>query len=269
MVRVGQIVIIQGKEAGKKHLLDKRHVFEVGRASSSAIQLPDESVAMNHCRIYREEDNSYTLYDLNTVAGTFVNGVKIEKQTMKDGDRIQLGNVVLEFKLVNVETSTYSDDDIEGFSLDDFSDSWATNDGALHRSEQYVETAKQEGPPSLGTPSPSPTSAPSPSPSAPATTTTRGRLIVMEGEDKGKEFYIDHDGRYLVGRALEAHIKIMDIKASRAHCYIEKTNNKFYVMDNNSRNGTYVNGQKISQPTELVPGSYLKVGFTIFRFEVV
>lgn len=259
MALVGQIVILEGTGAGTNYTLDKRHIFEVGRAASSVIRLDDNSVAMNHCRIYREE-GVYTLYDLNSGIGTLINGQKIEQQELKTGDKVKIGNVLMHFKIEEVQLQEYTDDDAEGFSLDGFSSAWATDDGSVQKSEQYVEQAKSEPQPTPPPPVPQPVA---------STGLPRGRLTALEGEDKGKEFYLEQEGQYLIGRALEAHIKIMDIKSSRAHCIIERIGNQFFIQDNNSRNGTFLNGQKLEKKIALLPDQYVKVGFTVFKFEIV
>jgi pSer/pThr/pTyr-binding forkhead associated (FHA) protein len=71
---------------------------------------------------------------------------------------------------------------------------------------------------------------------------------------------------FSIGRSQNADIKIMDIKVSRSHSRIEKRGGKFYIVDLGSRNGTYVNGERITTH-ELINGDNIKVGFSILRYE--
>jgi pSer/pThr/pTyr-binding forkhead associated (FHA) protein len=53
--------------------------------------------------------------------------------------------------------------------------------------------------------------------------------------------------KYELGRD-ESSSKILlnSKKVSRSHAYIKKRNGKFYIIDNNSLNGTFLNGNKLS-----------------------
>jgi len=73
--------------------------------------------------------------------------------------------------------------------------------------------------------------------------------------------------QFSIGRSQSADIKVMDIKVSRSHSRIEKRGEKFYITDLGSRNGTYVNGERITTH-ELVNGDNIKVGFSILRYEI-
>ena len=78
----------------------------------------------------------------------------------------------------------------------------------------------------------------------------------------------------ILGRALEADVRINDTKASRQHAQIEtifdeKTKETAYVLtDLESKNGTLLNGHKISQET-LQNGDKISIGEHILRFELL
>ena len=56
----------------------------------------------------------------------------------------------------------------------------------------------------------------------------------------------------IIGRSRSADIKINDFKVSKKHAKIVRRNNKFFVVDLNSTNGTYVNNRRI-KPLTYVP----------------
>jgi S1-C subfamily serine protease len=68
----------------------------VGRHHSCDLVVPHESVSARHCRL-EFDGESHVLQDLGSSNGTFVNGQRITRETIKDGDRIHLGPVLLEF----------------------------------------------------------------------------------------------------------------------------------------------------------------------------
>lgn len=78
----------------------------------------------------------------------------------------------------------------------------------------------------------------------------------------------------VLGRALEADVRINDTKSSRRHATITtvvntSTGDKEYILkDLGSRNGTLLNGEKISE-VMLHNGDKIIVGEHIFRFELL
>ncbi len=78
----------------------------------------------------------------------------------------------------------------------------------------------------------------------------------------------------ILGRALEAGIRINDTKVSRQHAQItilkdSQSNLPNYLLtDLNSTNGTFVNGQQITQET-LQNGDKITIGKHILRFELL
>jgi len=74
----------------------------LGRLPSSSITLNDEQASARHA-LLRWEQGSWLLQDLGSSNGTFVNGHRIDKQVLKDGDQVQLGTTHLTFSIQDVE----------------------------------------------------------------------------------------------------------------------------------------------------------------------
>jgi len=71
-----------------------------------------------------------------------------------------------------------------------------------------------------------------------------------------------------IGRSRDAFIPLLDDKVSRSHCGIRLSDDgQFYVKDLNSRNGTYLNGERIEDSAPLKIGDKIRVGSTTFVFE--
>lgn len=68
----------------------------------------------------------------------------------------------------------------------------------------------------------------------------------------------------IIGRARDCDVVIQDPKASRQHCKLTRREDGFMLEDLGSRNGTYVDGKKISEPLVLKANQAFKVGDTIF-----
>ena len=69
----------------------------VGRASACGLVVSDESVSARHCRVV-SENGIFTVVDLGSTNGTFVNGKRVSTQLLVDGDKVSLGLVAFEFR---------------------------------------------------------------------------------------------------------------------------------------------------------------------------
>lgn len=79
--------------------------IKVGKLSSSHLRLDDPDVARIHAVIERNSDGAYTVMDLGSASGTLVNGDKITKAELRDGDTIQFGNTVLRVRYVSAQAA--------------------------------------------------------------------------------------------------------------------------------------------------------------------
>lgn len=98
-----------------------------------------------------------------------------------------------------------------------------------------------------------------------------GRLEVLtgaEGLEKGRLFWIDTKGLRL-GRGKHNDIILPDHFASINHAVFKMHKGQIVVEDLGSTNGTWVNGEQIHSPVQLVPGDYVKIGSITFQFSRV
>ncbi len=75
----------------------EEHVIAVGRHPESNIVLADPNVSRNHAEI-RPEGDHFCLVDLGSTNGTRVNGVRVERHVLRDGDELTFGNTRLRFE---------------------------------------------------------------------------------------------------------------------------------------------------------------------------
>jgi pSer/pThr/pTyr-binding forkhead associated (FHA) protein len=91
------------------------------------------------------------------------------------------------------------------------------------------------------------------------------RLLVRAGAEPGKEYALPDSGELKIGRLPTLPIPLLDTKVSREHCRIYRQSTGWVVEDLGSRNGTYVNAQRIKKRL-LQPGDRLRVGQTEFEY---
>jgi phosphoserine phosphatase RsbU/P len=64
--------------------------FHIGRQPESNLIIRDSRASRTHCRIVAEEDR-YVVEDCGSRHGAFVNGARISRHTLENGDRIEFG----------------------------------------------------------------------------------------------------------------------------------------------------------------------------------
>ncbi len=69
----------------------------IGRDPQSDLVLDDRRVSRKHAEI-RLRLGRYTLYDLQSTNGTFVNGRRIAEKVLDDGDRLAIGGIEITFR---------------------------------------------------------------------------------------------------------------------------------------------------------------------------
>jgi len=118
-----RLIAISGVLKGTIFALAEDEVV-IGREASNPICLNDLSVSRRHCLIKRDAPQAanetvrsdttdpatpaaeFTIVDLESFNGTFVNGVPIKEQALAHGDQIAVGDVVLLFLLHETEGGT-------------------------------------------------------------------------------------------------------------------------------------------------------------------
>jgi len=85
---------ISGKyQGGEFPLEDDREIY-IGRSSDLEMVLVEEMVSRKHARI-TVGGGAITIEDLGSTNGTFVNGEKVDRANLKEGDRVLIGTSIL------------------------------------------------------------------------------------------------------------------------------------------------------------------------------
>ena len=89
------LVVKRGPNAGTRFVLTK-DVTDAGRHPESDIFLDDITVSRRHAEI-RREDGDYSIIDMGSLNGTYVNKMRVESTELSSGDEIQIGKFRLIF----------------------------------------------------------------------------------------------------------------------------------------------------------------------------
>jgi hypothetical protein len=84
------------------------------------------------------------------------------------------------------------------------------------------------------------------------------KMIVASGKSAGRSIAIKRN-KLLIGRAEQCDVRPLSEEVSRRHCAITVGPAEVWVEDLGSRNGTFVNGTKITERTKVVDGDIVRV----------
>lgn len=86
---------VEGPHVGDAVIM-RRQMLTIGRALDNDVVVDSAEVSRHHARV-EHRDGGFWIVDLGSTNGTSVNGGQIDEHELQHGDRMTLGNVVLEF----------------------------------------------------------------------------------------------------------------------------------------------------------------------------
>ncbi|MGW4822011.1 FHA domain-containing protein [Streptomyces sp. NPDC004227] len=90
------LVVRRGPNSGSRFLLDGE-LTTAGRHPQSDIFLDDVTVSRRHVEFRRSPDGSFTVADVGSLNGTYVNREPIDQVALSNGDEVQIGKYRLVF----------------------------------------------------------------------------------------------------------------------------------------------------------------------------
>lgn len=226
----GYLIAEEGPLAGQVLHLDEGTEWVLGRDRDEvSIVLEDPMVSRKHviCKLTTE---GYILENLSAVNPVTQNGkVVSDPVLLQEGDILQIGSTFFRF----------SEKPLSGHT--DFSQ---TSDSSL-----YVEEPQELL-----------------SVSVENTEDARWFIKVISGPNTGAEFAMHPASTYILGKDPNlCDIVFQDLSVSRQHARLSvDENNHTYIEDLQSRNGILLNGELLSEKTQLSSQDLISVGTTAF-----
>jgi len=90
--------VIEGPDEGRLFMLDG-DATTIGRNAENTIVLNDTAVSGVHTKIVRNESSQFTLHDMQSTNGTWLNGREHGATDLRDGDTIKIGATSMVFEL--------------------------------------------------------------------------------------------------------------------------------------------------------------------------
>ena len=91
------LLIVQTAQEDERRVELVSPETSIGRSPDAQLTLTDDSVSGMHCSVVRK-GNQYTLRDLNSTNGTYLNEAPVTETILQDGDVIELGDTEITFE---------------------------------------------------------------------------------------------------------------------------------------------------------------------------
>lgn len=294
IARRAWLIRLVGRNEGKEYVIHKP-VTVMGR--SELVDVPvygDPDVVEKHASITLQ-GSRHVIEDMGSYSGTFVNGSKVTREILRDGDTVTIGKTRFLFR----DKASARSDGARPSAYDQgaripTSQHICPFCGAIKDASGNCDCSVNGAPPAppQGVSAPQPTvqdpfrpAPPQPTvqqPSQPTQVSGGGgqfeptlaqpaqaqgaRLTALSGPYSGQTFPL-RSGETAIGREASRDIGLpMDNTVSRTHVRITQEVTCFVLHDAGSTNGTFVNGARVTRH-ELKPGDVIQIGSTKFRFD--
>jgi serine/threonine protein kinase len=93
-----ELLVVAGPDKDRTFTLNVGTNLMLGRAGQAHYQVSDPRVSRNHCQVLLEGEDVFVVCNSGS-GGTFVNGQKVQRQKLKMGDTIQVGDTQLRLQV--------------------------------------------------------------------------------------------------------------------------------------------------------------------------
>ena len=265
----------------------------VGRADGCVIQLNDRAISRKHA-LFKRIDQGLQVERKSDFSPISVNGAECTSAVLKEGDVIGLGPYIGRVTFPQVKASKQgpiaevaafvteqkksSEEILPATEVMKPIESMQISLEPSNDQQPILQSTINE-PPSLAMPSDMqmdvsgqpPLETPQQSSNQDEDKTLLGnpaKVIIVLNPNAATpvEFEMD-SSEAVIGRSKECQIQINDKKSSRRHAKISRRGLSFFLKDLDTVNGTFVNGQKVTE-TELTGEDLIQIGDTELRFKV-
>jgi len=278
-------VIFQGRILETVRL--DKEINTIGRMPDNDVVINNLGISRQHCRIIQDEKEQFYVEDSGSANGTTINGVRVTRSPVYDGDEIQLGKHKLVFQLTTRGVAGFFKSEEDGGQ-----DLWVgdrtifTGTAPPQPPAPPPELPAPPVPPTKDTPpldfseedTPQPVSLVEDIPQlAPAEEVDplEGFKSELEGSEYGIKVVFDDkvidvkglgEEEVTIGRDADNGIVIDNLAVSRRHASITRQETQYVVEDLGSANGIRINGV-ILKRSPLYQGDEVMVGKHVLVFD--
>ncbi len=222
----GVLVCISGKR--KDEIVKLRRDNTIFGREKADIIITDAEVSATHCQIQNIDDR-YHIFDMNSSNGTYLNGERIVKAKLNEGDVIEVGKTSFRFALEDEKNVRH----IPTLFT-------SSQQNTKDRPNSLVDTLIEEE----------------------LNSSKHVHLIIKVEYGDGEKEVIELQQKVaFIGRASSFGHFDQDTEISRKHLMIKLNDTgEVFVEDQGSTNGSFINGVKINGMHPVKPTDEIKVG---------
>jgi hypothetical protein len=93
------LAFLESRDGSNRRHAVTSAAYRIGRHSDNDLSILDTSVSRQHAEIHRRRNGSFTITDLDSMNGVFINQKKIDSVALADGDVIEIGDMSFRFRM--------------------------------------------------------------------------------------------------------------------------------------------------------------------------
>lgn len=226
-------VLIKYKGAVVKEVILRMEVTTIGRKPDNDIVINNQAVSGHHAQLI-QNSNGLVIEDLQSLNGTYLNGQKVSKSELYDGDIVSLGVHTLDIfsdKKRDADNKLFA---VRGRSMDE------TVIIAAGDQKRILSASDKRAPEALG------------------------GFIVVEGSSDMKEYELSEKVS-VIGRQEGSAVMLKGFFAPKVAALVNRRKEGYFITPSAGRN-LKVNGREIAQRCDLKDGDIVEVGNLKLQF---
>jgi pSer/pThr/pTyr-binding forkhead associated (FHA) protein len=228
-------VLLKFKEAAIREIPLDQDVITIGRKADNDIVIDNQAVSGYHARI-KKEGHSLFIEDANSLNGTYVNGQKISKGELHNGDVVLIGVHTLDVILEKERETDAKGFALRGRSMDE------TVVIAAEDQKKILASQDKEKPEILG------------------------GFIVIEGSTEKRD-YLLKERVTTIGKEDGAGIHLKGFFAPKVAALVNRRKEGYFITPAGGKT-LKVNGQKVDHKYDLKDGDIVEAGGIKVQFYI-
>lgn len=250
-------IVVKFKDMVRQEYPLTNPITAIGRNPTNDIPIDNLAVSRFHAQVVREGEQ-FVVEDMNSNNGVFVNGERIQKHALKDGDNITIGKHLLIYveKDDAVRTDPIVTAPSGGSAVEESEMTIMMDPGAMNRARaQHAPAAPAKRP---AAPPPPPRKEPE----------VLAALTVLQGNLERKRYELTNPAT-TVGKGNTAEIRLSGFLMPSLVAVINRREDGYYLTPSGGLFGKpVVNGQAPSEQIKLNDGDLLEVRGFKFQFNI-
>ncbi|HXB20924.1 MAG TPA: FHA domain-containing protein [Candidatus Solibacter sp.] len=235
------------EQAILKEITLTQGALTIGRLPDNSLQIDNLAVSGHHAKVYWDQDH-YTVEDLGSLNGTYVNSQRIGKAPLRDGDQLLIGKHLVQFKDEGLKTAPSQPAKKAGPATPVLESTVV-----LDTKQAQEMIAAKNVPPATGNPLGIAKAA-----AAVPAKERIGILSILQGKTDQSQ-YVLTGKMTMIGKSDMASIRLKGFFAPKTAALISKRDIKYFVSASEKKVKLRINGEEVTGQRELNEGDMLEV----------